>query len=346
MLIGAWGKTGINCFIMITGYFMCKSNISVHKFLKLVGEYVFYRFTCNLIFLISGYQSFSVGGFLQSLNPVRSIDKNFFSCFILFYLFIPFLNILLRNMNRKQHTCLLLLCGFLYIYLGTRHSVTMNYVSWFIVIYFIAAYIRLYPSRFFSKTRLWGLLTIGFMTAATANIILRTLTGTNPNAKTVYYYVSDANKFFAVAIGVCAFLFFKNLRIPRLSFINTVAASTFGVLCIHANSDTMRQWLWSNLLDNVGHYSSAWMPLHAIGSVMAIFTVCTLIDMARIRWIETPFFLLFDKHWAKTEPMIKEKLKKLFCAIALKSDKYFSRRHRRVKRGESGGADDAVERKL
>lgn len=24
-LFGAWGKIGINCFVLITGYFMCKS---------------------------------------------------------------------------------------------------------------------------------------------------------------------------------------------------------------------------------------------------------------------------------------------------------------------------------
>lgn len=27
LIIGAFGKTGINCFVFITGYFMCKSNI-------------------------------------------------------------------------------------------------------------------------------------------------------------------------------------------------------------------------------------------------------------------------------------------------------------------------------
>ena len=34
-LFGMWGKTGINCFVMITGYFMCKSHISLRKFMKL-----------------------------------------------------------------------------------------------------------------------------------------------------------------------------------------------------------------------------------------------------------------------------------------------------------------------
>lgn len=33
-LFGAWGKTGINCFLMITGYFMCASKITTRKFVK------------------------------------------------------------------------------------------------------------------------------------------------------------------------------------------------------------------------------------------------------------------------------------------------------------------------
>ena len=38
LLIFGWGgKTGINCFVLITGYFMCTSNITVRKFCKLIG---------------------------------------------------------------------------------------------------------------------------------------------------------------------------------------------------------------------------------------------------------------------------------------------------------------------
>lgn len=31
-LFGAGGKTGINCFLLITGYFMCASQITASKF--------------------------------------------------------------------------------------------------------------------------------------------------------------------------------------------------------------------------------------------------------------------------------------------------------------------------
>ena len=59
MIFGAWGKTGINCFVLITGYFMCKSNISFKKFVKLYLEVVFYNLVIYMIFLLSGYESFS-----------------------------------------------------------------------------------------------------------------------------------------------------------------------------------------------------------------------------------------------------------------------------------------------
>ena len=41
-IFGAWGKVGINCFVLITGYFMCTSSITLRKFLKLYLEVVFY----------------------------------------------------------------------------------------------------------------------------------------------------------------------------------------------------------------------------------------------------------------------------------------------------------------
>ena len=57
LLFGWGGKTGINCFVMITGYFMCKSNITLKKFLKLLLEVEFYKILFYLIFLITGYST-------------------------------------------------------------------------------------------------------------------------------------------------------------------------------------------------------------------------------------------------------------------------------------------------
>lgn len=53
-IFGAWGKIGINCFVLITGYFMCTSRITLRKFVKLVGEVEFYSVVIYLMFYTGG----------------------------------------------------------------------------------------------------------------------------------------------------------------------------------------------------------------------------------------------------------------------------------------------------
>ena len=108
-----------------------------------------------------------------------------------------------------------------------------------------------------------------------------------------YFFVSDSNKPLAVLTAVFAFLFFKNLEIGYSKVVNTIAASAFGVLLIHANSNTMRQWLWLDTLDNVGNFEGN-IYLHAVVSVLTVYAVCTLIDFVRIQLLEKPFFRWFD----------------------------------------------------
>lgn len=289
LLFGAWGKTGINCFVLITGYYMCKSQITVKKFVKLLAEVMFYRISIWLAFLLSGYEAFSITGFVKMLLPVSSIQTNFTGCFLVFYLFIPFLNILIRNMNEKEHLRLLALCSFTYILFGTFHKVAMNYVSWFVVIYMIGSYIRSYPKPLFDQPKLWAGLTILSVTASIFTVVCCAWFGGRFGMKNPYVFLQDSNTFLAVTNGLCSFMFFKNLKIPQSHLINTIAASTFGVLCIHANSNTMRRWLWKDVLNNVGMYDRSCFAVHAVLSVVGIFSICILIDYLRIRFVENPF---------------------------------------------------------
>lgn len=110
-----------------------------------------------------------------------------------------------------------------------------------------------------------------------------------------YRWVQDSNTLLAVLTGVCSFMYFKDLNIKYSQLINKVGACTFGVLLIHANSDTMRKWLWKDLLDNVGNYSSNNFMLHAVLSVILIFIVCVIIDYLRQRTIEKWMFVYIDR---------------------------------------------------
>lgn len=271
---------------------MCKSHITVQKFLKLLFEIEFYSVIIYAIFALTGYQKFTLLGLLKAVMPIKNIDTGFASTFLVFYLFIPFLNILLKNLNEKMHLRLVALCLFIYTILGTipKFPVTMNYVSWFIVIYFIASYVRLYPKALFDKTKFWGLAAIACLFVSSLSIILSLYFGFGS-----YSLLSDSNRILAVVTAFCAFMFFKNVSIPNNRFINTVASATFGVLLIHANSDTMRQWLWKDTLHNVEVFNTSWCYLRFICSALGVYVICTCIDLIRIYCLEKSFFMFYDK---------------------------------------------------
>lgn len=298
LLFGAWGKTGINCFLMITGYFMCTSNITLRKFVKLIGQIYLYKFFLYPILLIAGYETLSVSRLVKVIMPTWGFSDNFVGCFIAFWLTIPFLNILVQNMNKRQHELLLMLLLVIYTLLGSIPSfnVTFNYVTWFGIIYFIASYIRLYPNPLFDSKKLWGYMTLFSVLLSLLSIF-----------RFGFFFMSDSNKLFAVAVAVCSFLWFKNMNIRYSKVINAFGAGTFGVLLIHANSNAMRTWLWKDTIDVVGHYT---LPIgqliwFSIGVVLAIFVICNLIDQLRIATLEKWFFGWYDrKISAKAEALV------------------------------------------
>lgn len=287
-LFGMWGKTGINCFVLITGYFMCKSETTIAKFLKLVLEVIFYKVVIYLAFVISGIVEFKLPTFIKTFCPISNIGDGFTTAFILFYLFIPFVNILVHNLNKKMHLLLILLFLFIYtvLYMIPFFEVRYNYVTWFIVLFLIASYIRYYPIHpIVGKEIPWGGVTLLLMLLSSASVYVLKIAGHHP-----YFLVSDSNAILALCVGICSFMYFKDLNLRYSKVINTIGASIFGVLLIHANSDAMRQWLWKDTLQNIFWFDSNYCIIHAVISVFAVFCICVLFDIIRIKVVEKPFF--------------------------------------------------------
>lgn len=298
LLFGWGGKTGINCFVLITGYYMCKSQITLRKFLKLLFEIMFYRILIYAIFLGTGYIDFSIKQFAKTIIPVTSLGTGFTSAYLVFYLFIPFLNILVRNMNKKQHILLMILVLTAYTLLPTMFmSVTIGYVGWFMIIYIIGAYIRIYPSKITENKRICAIAATATLVLSWASVLFGALLYNKLEMKLFYHFVSDANKILALLTAVCGFMLFKNLNLKYSKFINRIAASAFGVLLIHANGNAMRQWLWKDLLKNVEYMNTSMIYIHAFVSVIGIYIVCTMIDMLRVHILEKPFFKWYDKKY-------------------------------------------------
>lgn len=165
-LFGMWGKTGINCFVMITGYFMCRSAITLRKFVKLYCVIVFYGLVFFSIFTLIGNNEFSFSALFLVLLPFRHvISDNFVNAFLVWWLTIPFLNVLVSNMSRRQHGWLIVFCLVVFsIYDKCPFTeINVNPICWFSTIYFIASYIHNYPDAIYKSddARVWGAIALG-----------------------------------------------------------------------------------------------------------------------------------------------------------------------------------------
>ena len=243
------------------------------------------------------------------LMPFWGLHYEFTSCFIIFFLTIPFWTILVQNMTKRQHELLLILLLGCYTFLGSipTFKVTYNYITWFGVIFLISSYIRLYPVKLFESKALWGGLTLAFVVLSSFSIVLL-----QKHLGAGMFFMSDCNKFFAVFVAVTSFLWFKNMNIKYSKVINAFGAGTFGVLLIHANSSAMRTWLWRDTVDVVGHYYTlafGQLVLFSIGVVLAVFMVCNLIDQLRIATLEKWFLNWYDKKWSAKADLLIERIK-------------------------------------
>ena len=262
------------------------------------------------MFLDIGYESLSTMRLLKVLMPFWGYGYGFVPSFIVFFLTIPFWTILVQNMTKRQHEMLLILLLGCYTLLGSvpTFKVSLNYVTWFGIIFLIASYIRLYPAKFFEHKVLWGWLTFALVIISTLSVVLL-----DKYFSGGYFFMSDCNKIFAVAVAVSSFLWFKNIDVEYSGVINAFGAGTFGVLLIHANSDAMRTWLWRDTINAVSLYSLdiGHLVLFSVGVVLAIFVICNLIDQLRIATIEKWFFNWYDnKVSVKVDAFINNILQK------------------------------------
>lgn len=291
-IFGGWGKTGINCFVLITGYFMCTSSFSLKKLLKLYLQIAFYGLVIYGIFCVSSHENFSIKQIVARIFPISSITNNFTDCFLLFYLFIPFLNILVHHLTRRQHALLLILLVFIYCVLPSTPfiKISFNYIEWFIVLYVISSFLRFYGKDLKISHTQWGMLSLISVVLSSVSIaLLLYLWKRGYMQQGFYYLVTDSNKPLPLLTAVTSFMWFKDIRMKHNSFINAIGACTFGVLLIHANSSAMRQWLWEEMVETSNHIFPEWAPSigYAVISVLLVFSICSLIEYLRLTLVET-----------------------------------------------------------
>ena len=303
LLWGMWGKTAINVFVLITGYFMCRSKLTARRYLKILFEIIFYSWVMWFILSSCGYMSLSWrGAFNRFICRWLLTGQNggFVPAFMWMYMLIPALNIYLQGATKQNlYTTLGVLIAMFSLCGTFLNANVYHHVFWYVTLYLAGAAIRMHPLKWMNRNKVCVPLLAASVVAAWGSVIGLGLLANWLGRPTrhPYFFVADSHKLLAFTTALLAFLVFKNWRLPQSKFINTVASTTFGVLLIHAASNGMRKWLWQDFVDVPDAYSMS-LPMlicYSIVVMAGVFAVCSALDYLRIRFVERPIFDFFSR---------------------------------------------------
>ena len=281
-----------NLFVLISGYFLCKSNkIKIRKIVDIIILLVFYGIVIYAVSIFTGLTVFSK----ETLKSMfLTIDNRWFiNIYVLIYILHPYINKVISNINKKQHTILIMICIFFFsiwssiikpqgiLNLNTFVSDNGYGITNFIMLYIIGAYIRLYYND--KKMNKLILLVI---------YICLSLIGTF-----VYYNYPNAisyNFIINVINSVIIFLIFKNIKITKGKVISKIAECSLAIYIIHENS-FIRSYIYKNILASSSFYDSSFVLINMIYSCIAIFITCAIIEFIRKFLFKITINKLIDK---------------------------------------------------
>lgn len=279
------GKIAVDVFVLISGYFLVRSEFHVRKLFTLWTQVAFYAILIYLLFVLAGKAEWSPGTFRGYCLPVTSEVYWFVTAYFAMYLLVPAMNQFLSCLGRRQYLCLLVVLGVLLSVVPTvmlksvfPFEKTGQDILWFVYLYFVAGYIRLYARRcsewfWFLGAMLLGLIDYG----------LAVYTRMFERGSYWYrfsYHAYKMENVLILLISVCLFIGFLNLHIGSHKMINRLGSAMFGVYLIHEHP-LLRPYLWEDLFRNADFYDSRWLVPYSIVAVFIVFSVCTGIELWR-----------------------------------------------------------------
>ena len=306
---------GVEVFAILSGYFLIYGKFKLHKFVRLVAACRFYGIaSVGIAFALHIVPNEAL--IVKALLPFGQLNW-FAYAYIVLYLLVPFLNLFIKGLTRKQFLIFLLLGFTTWMVIPTvanifeYFSVDMQYSSLIRLIYFycMGAYFRMHDCKV-SKKQLALLLLLVLLSYWACNNVLLVLNKHFEYFKNDPWYFRSPQSIFVVR-SILLFLFFKNLKISYTPAINTIASVTFGIYLIHDN-DIVRPILWNNILRVHRFYQSDHLAFHAVVSVLMVFVVCGLIDYIRKKVIEGTLFEKMTPQIDKLEEYSKGRID-TFC---------------------------------
>lgn len=292
--IEALAIVAVNVYMLLSGYFLTESTFKVKRLVGLLLQIWFYSVCIGIVAAAFGYlpeEGFTIYYLVQLCLPVSTGHYWFMTAYVTMYLFAPLLAQGVKRLSKKQFQTVLLLL--LLVFCVMKSVIPVKLAAdmrgydgiWYLCVFLVAAYIRLYGLPFFRNA--WRSLLVYLACAAGifgVTFLLRAVylrTGKLESVLTICY---DYNHILVLLASVAFFYLFYHIRLPEGRFsrlVCRVAPCTLGVYLLHEHVAIRYEWPdWLYAFTGKPE-SGAGLLLLLLLAVVLVFMAGVILDMAR-----------------------------------------------------------------
>lgn len=256
----AWGIealaiVAVNVYMLLSGYFLTESSFKGKRLAGLFLQLWFYSVLIGIVAAAFGYlpqEGFTVYYLAQLCLPFSTSHYWFMTAYLAMYLFAPFLTQGVKRLSKKQFQILLVLL--LAVFSMVKSLVPVRLASdmrgydciWYLCVFLVAAYIRLYGLPFFKNA--WRSLLVYLACSAGifgVTLLLRLVFLQTGKLETMLTVCYDYNHILVLLASVALFYLFCHIRLKEGWFSRLVcwiAPYTLGVYLLHEHLAVRYVW--------------------------------------------------------------------------------------------------------
>ncbi len=249
-------RVSVPGFVMLTGYFQCRQGFRLRKLAMFLLTVLFYSIINYIVGVTAGRWELTAEYVLWALFPVMSKVYWFPASYAMLLVLSPLLNRAVGAMDRQTHLLVLAGLGLVFTVLAVLMKWAADFSAvnggfspmYFLYLYLVGAYLRLYPPRRETSWVRWGLLTLAAAAITSLLVeLMETLFRLGGVTAVSPYLLYDLNAFPTVIASV---LFFRMiLALPplprRLGDLSLrLGGLVFGVYLLHDNF-FVRHMMWT-----------------------------------------------------------------------------------------------------
>ena len=306
----------VNCYAIISGFVMYSEKEKPYRYSKYITMWLqvfFYSFGISMVAFASGSDTVGIREILKSAFPFITKQYWYFSCYTGVFFVAPYINKLIRSLNKKEVTIFILIIFTVFACPNRlMDSMVLNAgysFIWLALMYVFGAWLKkcYIASKIKSKYALLALI-VCVLISWLFKILL-------PIYNTLFIsYLSPT----MIIIAVCLVIIFSKLNINNAikKFIKCFSPAAFGVYLIHEQyviraNFVVNKFLWIAKLD--------WyiIPFAVLGCALGVFVVCIIIEKVRMYLFKVlKINKIAENLWNKAESFLKNNLSKFISKIA------------------------------